>query len=78
MKTAISIPDGLLERANRFAQRIGMSRSELLQAALLEYLARHAPDTVTATMNRAVETAGESAEAFVEAASHTVLELVEW
>jgi metal-responsive CopG/Arc/MetJ family transcriptional regulator len=78
MKTVMSIPDGLLERANRFAQRIGRSRGEVFEAALLEYLARHSPDTVTAAMNRAVETADESAEAFVEAASSQVLELVEW
>jgi metal-responsive CopG/Arc/MetJ family transcriptional regulator len=78
VKTAISIPDGLFERANRFAQRIGKSRSQIFQDALREYLARHAPDEVTAAMNRAVETAGESAEAFVAVASRRVLELVEW
>jgi len=78
MKTAISVPDDLFERANRFAQRTGKSRSELFQDALREYLARHAPDEITEAMNQAVARAGEGAEEFVAAASRRVLERVEW
>lgn len=72
------MPDALFERADRFARRTGKSRSELFQDALREYLARHAPDEVTAALNRAVESAGESAAPFGAAASRRVLERIEW
>lgn len=78
MKTAVSVPNGLFERADRFARRTGKSRSEVFQDALREYLARHAPDEITEATNRVVESAGESAEEFVAAASRRVLERVEW
>jgi predicted transcriptional regulator len=38
-KVAISIPDDLYERADRVAERVGVSRSELYSRALREYLA---------------------------------------
>jgi len=72
------MPDGLFERADRFARRTGKSRSELFQDALREYLARHAPDEITEAMNQAIARAGEGAEEFVPAASRRVLERVEW
>jgi hypothetical protein len=47
MKTAVSIPDELLEEIDRLARRMGRSRSEIITAALSEYVAIHAPDEVT-------------------------------
>ncbi len=47
MKTAISIPDELFESAERFAQRQGMSRSELYATALRHYLQEHRSEGVT-------------------------------
>lgn len=38
MKTAVSIPDPLYERAENFAHRNKLSRSELYQRALAAYL----------------------------------------
>lgn len=38
MKTAISVPDGLFERADRLAHRLGKSRSQVYREALAEYL----------------------------------------
>ena len=52
MKTAVSIPDDIFERAERLASQGRRSRSEVYAAALGEYLARHAQDEVTETMNR--------------------------
>jgi metal-responsive CopG/Arc/MetJ family transcriptional regulator len=40
MKTAISIPDPLFDAAERLAQRLGLSRSELYQRAIADYLER--------------------------------------
>lgn len=47
MKTAISIPDKLFESAERFAQRQGMSRSELYATALRYYLQEHRSEGIT-------------------------------
>ncbi|PYT05293.1 MAG: hypothetical protein DMF60_12445, partial [Acidobacteria bacterium] len=44
MKTAVSIPDEVFEKAERLARRMKKSRSELFSRALDEYVARHAPD----------------------------------
>lgn len=47
MKTAISIPDSLFEAAENFAQRMGLSRSELYAKAIQEYLKAHSGDRIT-------------------------------
>ncbi len=47
MKTAISIPDGVFERAEQLADRLGMSRSELYATAVAAYLRRHRTEGVT-------------------------------
>lgn len=41
MKTAISIPDGLYEAADKLAQRLGMSRSELYSKAVTAFIKTH-------------------------------------
>ena len=52
MKTAISLPDPLFEQAERFAQRLEMSRSQLYSQALQEYLERHDDDSITEALNK--------------------------
>ena len=78
MKTAVSIPDEVFEKVERFARRAKRSRSEVFSAALQEYIARHAPDEVTDAINRAVEDIGEQNDDFVAAASRRILEKTEW
>ena len=51
MKTAISVPDELFERADRIAERLSISRSELYSTAVAEYLAKHRAEDVTAKLN---------------------------
>lgn len=41
MKTAISIPDELYEAADKLAQRLGMSRSELYSNAVSAFVKTH-------------------------------------
>ena len=72
MKTAVSIPDDIFERAERLASQGRRSRSEVYAAALNEYLARRAPDEVTDAMNRACDEIGESDDAFLAAAGRRV------
>ena len=78
MKTAVSIPDEVFEKVERLARRAGRSRSEVFAAALTEYVARHAPDEVTETMDRVCADVGNQQDGFVRAAGRRVLENTEW
>ena len=77
MKMTVSIPDDIFERAERLAQRNRRSRSEVYAAALDEYVARHAPDEVTDTMNCGCEEVAHN-DAFLAAAGRHALGRVEW
>ena len=79
MKTAVSLPDGVYREAEGYAKRTRKSRSQLYAEALAEYLARHAPDEVTESMNVVVDELGDPApDSFVRRAGRRVLGSVEW
>ena len=80
MKTAVSVPDEVFQKAERLARSAGRTRSEVYSAALREYVARHAPDEVTESVNRVVELLGEEAapDSFVQAAARQTVKSSEW
>ena len=78
MKTAVSIPDDVFEKADRLAKRLKKSRSQLYSLALREYVARHAPDQETEAMDHACAEVGEGVDAFVSSAARGVLERSAW
>lgn len=78
MKTAVSIPDDVFEKAERLARRMKQSRSDLFSQALAEYLARHTPDHVTNAMNQVCAEIGIELAPFRSAAARRTLESVEW
>lgn len=47
MKTAISIPDKVFESAEKLANRLGQSRSQLYTQAVSSYITKHQGDDVT-------------------------------
>ena len=51
MKTAISIRDEVFEAAERTAEALGISRSELYTKAVGEFIERHADERVTERLN---------------------------
>ena len=51
MKTAISIPNSIFEAAERFAQRLGVSRSQLYTTAVSEYLRENRHEQITEKLN---------------------------
>jgi metal-responsive CopG/Arc/MetJ family transcriptional regulator len=51
MKTAISIPDDVYQTAEKLADRLGKSRSQLYTQALSNYLAQHQKSGVTNKLN---------------------------
>lgn len=52
MKTAISIPDPIFEAAERLADQLRISRSELYSKAVATFLVVHDTDEVTARLNK--------------------------
>jgi predicted transcriptional regulator len=80
MKTAVSVPNDVFEQAERLARRAGRSRSDVYSAALREYLARHATDELTATIDAMIDDLGEEADIdpFMRSAGQRVLEKSEW
>lgn len=78
MKTAVSIPEDVFERAERLARRTKKSRSRLFSDAVREYVARHDTDEITDAMNRVCEEVGDSKDPFVTSAARRVLERSEW
>jgi metal-responsive CopG/Arc/MetJ family transcriptional regulator len=77
MKTAISLPKDVFEKAERLAKRAQKSRSQLYCEALREYVARHAPDEATEALDRAIEKNGQPEERFVTLASAQTLARVD-
>jgi metal-responsive CopG/Arc/MetJ family transcriptional regulator len=51
MKTAISIPDSVFEAAEKLANRVGVSRSQLYTKAVKEFLKEHQNELVTKKLN---------------------------
>jgi metal-responsive CopG/Arc/MetJ family transcriptional regulator len=78
MKTAISLPDEVFRAAERQARRAKKSRSQLYAEALSEYLARHAPEEVTAAMDGVMEKLREPTDRFTSTAARRILEQTEW
>ena len=78
MKTAVSIPDDVFEKAERFAKRAKRSRSEVFAAALREYVSRHSPDEVTDAMDRVCSEVEDQRDEFVNAAGKRLLSKTEW
>jgi metal-responsive CopG/Arc/MetJ family transcriptional regulator len=78
MKTAISIPDELFESAEQFAQRRGVSRSELYATALRQYLQTHRSEAITEQLNALYESEPSTLDpALTQAQTHS-LDKNEW
>ena len=78
MKTAISIPDPLFQRAEKFARSRRVSRSQLFADALREYLERHDPDAITAQMNAVCSEVDTRLAPELSEAARRALERNEW
>lgn len=78
MKVAVSVPDDVFERAERWARRAKQSRSEVYSRALREYVSRHAPDEVTDALNRACDDAGDGRDPVLRATARRILARSEW
>jgi predicted transcriptional regulator len=78
MKTAVSIPDDLFERAEELAQRLGKSRSQVYREALAEYLFRREPRSVTSALDELADELAPEADRWAVEAGRRALERSEW
>ena len=78
MKTAVSLPDEVFQRAERLARKMRKTRSELYRLALREYLARHESDPVTEAINRVVDQLDTRPDPLVRAAARRAFKRNEW
>lgn len=78
MKIAISVPDDVFADAERLAKRLRKSRSQLDSHALREFVARHADDRVTETLDEVFDAAGEVRDDFAPVAARRTLKRVNW
>lgn len=78
MKTAVSVPDDVFERAERLAKRENRSRSEVYSSALREYVARYEPDEIAEAMDRVLSEVGEGIDPLVAEVSRRTLQSTEW
>lgn len=78
MKTAVTLPDDVFDKAERLATLRNVGRDELYAEALRHYIARHDPDAVTDAMNRVIDEIGDETDPFVQAAARRTLKQVEW
>lgn len=78
MKTAISIPDPMYQRAERLARQLGKSRSQLYRDALAEYVARHDSQAITTAMNQVCAHVDACPDPALSAAARRLLARSEW
>lgn len=78
MKTAVSIPDDVFDRAERLAKRARKSRSQVYSDALREYVARHTPDEIIESMNRVIDNVMPEPDLFVTESARRIFQQTEW
>ena len=78
MKTAVSIPDVLFARADKYAQEHKLSRSAIITMALDEFVEEHQRDDLIDKINQAVDLIGEEADQAIVSKSKATLRQLEW
>ncbi len=79
VKTAVSLPDDLYDRAEQAAQQLGVNRSQLYARALTKYLQDIGPDPVTDRLNElAAEHAKERTAPESSAAARSMIDSGGW
>jgi predicted transcriptional regulator len=78
MKTFVSIPNDIFDRAERLAKGTNRSRSRVYSDALRQYVARHSHSEITLAINKACAKLGGAHEPFTALAAKDVLKMDEW
>ena len=78
MKTAISIPNDVFSRAERFARYRKMTRSALFTVAVDEYIQHHREDDVTRKLDEVYATEDSSLDPVVSSLQSLSLLKEDW
>lgn len=78
MKTAISIPDSIFKAAEKMAQRLGLSRSELYAKAVSEFLQKHRNEGVTQELDKIYSKESSQLDPAFQAIQSVSIEKDEW
>jgi metal-responsive CopG/Arc/MetJ family transcriptional regulator len=78
MKTAISVPDDVFARVDRFARRNKLSRSAVFVAAAEEYVQHHQREGVTDRLNAVYEKENSSLDPVMSKLQSTSLSSGSW
>ena len=78
MKTAVSLPEELFLEAERIAQSLGVSRSQLYASALAEFIAQHQAQNVTKRLNEVYSKHDSNLDAVLETLQLSSLAPDEW
>jgi predicted transcriptional regulator len=78
MKTAISLPDDLFDKAEALARKLKKSRSQFYREAVADLVARYDEQAMIEAINRAYESPDPETDAFVAEAARRILEQTEW
>lgn len=78
MKTAISIKDNVFQKAEQFAKKAKISRSQLYTEALEEYLAKRDEQALIDQINAVCEKVDTSLDPFWKKAQSRILTKEEW
>ncbi len=78
MKTAISIPDNVFMRAEKFAHQRKWTRSALFTVAVDEYIQHHRDDDVTRKLNEVYATEDSTLDPVLERLQSLSLPKEDW
>jgi metal-responsive CopG/Arc/MetJ family transcriptional regulator len=78
MKTAVSIPDKVYKDAEKLADRLGTSRSQLYARALSNYVALHNKESVTKKLNEIYNTEFSELDKGLSELQYSTLTKEEW
>ena len=78
MKTAISIPDSLYEKADSLADKLHVSRSRLYAIALERFIKDHDESTITDEIDRFIAEHGQPVDPVFLSGSLEDLKKVDW
>ena len=78
MKTVVSVPDAIFDRAEKLARRMRKSRSRFYSDALRESVARNDPATVTAALDALYKEEDSGPDAFVRERARRTLGSADW
>jgi metal-responsive CopG/Arc/MetJ family transcriptional regulator len=78
MKTAISIPDKVFLSAEKLANQLGKTRSQLYTQAVSSYVAKHQADDIVKKLNEVYDSEDSSLDPELSAVQHNSIPKEEW